>query len=261
MGTSLVTIADDDRGVRTLTLDRPAVHNAFDERLIAELTHALEAAEADDAVRIVVLAATGASFSAGADIGWMRRAGTYGEVENVAEAEALAKLLSTLDQLAKPTVARVNGAALGGAVGLVCACDVAIAADEAVFGTTEVRLGIVPAVIGLFVVRAVGARAARRLFLTGERISAARAQSLGLVHDVVPAAALDGAVATVVDDLRKGAPGALTEAKRLVETLANDPADDARLDEATHLIARVRAGAEAREGLSAFLEKRPPDWT
>lgn len=260
MPDALVHVRDAPKGVRTLTLARPDVHNAFDDRLIAALTAALEAADAADDVRVVVLTGAGRSFSAGADIGWMRRAGAYGEAENLADAEALARLMTTLDRLAKPTVARVNGAAIGGGVGLVAACDVAIAGSRAVFATTEVRLGIVPAVISPFVVRAIGQRQARRLFLTGERIDAARAAAIGLVHAAVADDALDDAVAAVVADLLLGGPEALAEAKRLVAMVATHPADDARLDEAVRLIARLRAGDEAREGLGAFLAKRPPVW-
>lgn len=256
-----VRVSDAVTGVRTLTLDRPEVHNAFDEHLIAALTLALEAAEAEVAVRVVVLCGQGRSFSAGADIGWMQRAGGYGEAENLADAEALARLMTTLDRLAKPTIARVHGAAIGGAVGLVAACDVAIASPQAFFATSEVRLGIVPAVISPFVVRAIGQRQARRLFLTGERIDAARAAAIGLVHEVVAEDALDEAVARVVADLLRGGPQALAEAKRLVEMVARQPADDARLDQATRLIARLRAGDEAQEGLQAFLAKRPAAWS
>ncbi len=258
----LVETADAPNGVRTLTLNREEVHNAFDDALIAELTAALEAAEAADDVRLVVLTGAGRSFSAGADIGWMKRAGGYGEAENLADAEALAKLLTTLDRLAKPTVARVNGATIGGGVGLVAACDVAVAVERAVFATTEVRLGIVPAVISPFVVRAIGQRQARRLFLTGERIDARRAFTIGLVHEVArDEEALDEAVGRIVTDVLQGGPVALAEAKRLVAMVATHPADDARLDEAVRLIARLRAGDEAKEGLGAFLTKRPPDWS
>ncbi|MFW5679249.1 MAG: enoyl-CoA hydratase-related protein [Pseudomonadota bacterium] len=258
----LVSTADAPNGVRTLTLDRPEVHNAFDDALIAELTGALEAADADEAVRVVVLTGAGRSFSAGADIGWMKRAGTYGEAENLADAEALARLLTTLDRLAKPTVARVNGAVIGGGMGLVCACDIAIALEHAVFATTEVRLGIVPAVISPFVIRAIGQRQARRLFLTGERVGARHACLIGLVHEVASdETALDEAVARVVTDVLQGGPLALDEAKKLVAMVATQPADDARLDEAVRLIARLRAGNEAKEGLGAFLAKRSPGWS
>ena len=158
-----------------LTLDRPEIHNAFDDRLIAELTAAFARLGADDGVRVVVLTGAGRSFSAGADLNWMRRTATYGEAENLADARALAKLMQTLNELPKPTVARVNGAALGGGTGLVACCDIVVASEQAVFGTTEVRLGLIPAVIGPYVLAAIGPRQARRLMLTGERISAAEA--------------------------------------------------------------------------------------
>ncbi len=262
MTPQLVETADAPNGVRTLTLNRPEVHNAFDDALIAELTAALAAAEADRAVRAVVLTGAGRSFSAGADIGWMKRAGGYGEAENLADADALGRLLTTLDRLGKPTVARINGAVIGGGMGLVAACDVAVAVERAVFATTEVRLGIVPAVISPFVVRAIGQRQARRLFLTGERIDARRACTIGLVHEVAhDDAALDAAVAKVLADVLLGGPAALAEAKALVAMVATHPADDARLDEAVRLIARLRASDEAKEGLGAFLAKRPPAWS
>ncbi|TVQ34313.1 MAG: hypothetical protein EA356_10760 [Geminicoccaceae bacterium] len=262
MTPALVLIDDAPNGVRTLTLNRPEVHNALDDRLIAELTTALEAAEADDFVRAVVLTGAGQSFSAGADIGWMKRAGSYGEAENLADAEALARLMTTFDRLNKPTVAKVQGAAIGGALGLVAAADIAIAAETAVFATTEVRLGIVPAVISPFVVRAIGQRQARRLFLTGERIDARRAAVIGLVHEVAhDEAALADTVGRVLEDLLQGGPLALGEAKRLVAMVATHPADDARLDEAVRLIAKLRASPEAKEGLGAFLEKRRPEWS
>ena len=247
-------------GSAWITLNRPEVHNAFDDRLIAELTAALAALAADDAVRAVVLTGSGRSFSAGADLNWMRRTSTYGEAENLADARALARLMQTLNELPKPTVARVNGAALGGGTGLVACCDIAVASADARFGTTEVRLGLIPAVIGPYVVAAIGVRPARRLMLTGERIAAAEAASLGLVHEVVPADQLDGAVAAVLDQVLKGGPGALAAAKRLVRDLAGRPIDAELIDDTARRIAALRASPEAREGVGAFLDKRPPGW-
>jgi methylglutaconyl-CoA hydratase len=247
-------------GVVRLTLSRPAIHNAFDDRQIFELTAAFGELARDDAVRAVVLTGAGSSFSAGADLNWMRRTTTYGEAENLRDANALAALMKSLNELPQPTVARVNGAALGGGTGLVACCDVAIASEEALFGTTEVRLGIMPAVIGPYVIAAIGARQARRLMLTGERISAHEAARIGLVHEVLSADQLDAAVERVLDHILKGGPRAIEAAKRLVRDLAARPIDQALIDDTARRIAALRATPEAREGLSAFLDKRKPGW-
>jgi methylglutaconyl-CoA hydratase len=247
-------------GAAWLTLDRPEIHNAFDDRLIEELTATLDQLAQDEAVRVVVLTGAGRSFSAGADLNWMRRTSTYGEDENLRDANALAALMKALYELPKPTVARVNGAALGGGTGLVACCDVVVASEDALFGTTEVRLGIMPAVIGPYVVAAIGARQARRLMLTGERITADDAARIGLVHEVVPAEQLDAAVDKVVSGLLKGAPRAIAAAKRLVQDLVNRPIDQDLIDDTARRIATLRRTPEAREGLGAFLEKRKPGW-
>jgi methylglutaconyl-CoA hydratase len=247
-------------GSAWITLNRPEVHNAFDDRLIVELTAALSNLGADDAVRAVVLTGSGRSFSAGADLNWMRRSSTYGEAENMADARALALLIKTLHELPKPTVARVNGAALGGGAGLVACCDIAVASADAKFGTTEVRLGLIPAVIGPYVVAAIGIRQARRLMLTGERIAAAEAARIGLVHDVVPPERLDAAVAALLEDLLKGGPGALAAVKRLLRDLTGRPIDVELVDDTARRIAALRTTAEAQEGVAAFLAKRQPVW-
>jgi methylglutaconyl-CoA hydratase len=247
-------------GVATVTLTRPEIHNAFDDRLIAALTRDLLDLAGEPGVRVIVLTGAGRSFSAGADLNWMKRTALFDEAANLADARALAGLMATLDRLEKPTVARVNGAALGGGLGLVCTCDIAIAAEDAVFGMPEVRLGIIPAVIGPYVVRAIGPRHARRLMLTGERITAAEACRIGLVHEVVPAAEMDGATARVVESLLAGGPEAITEAKRLVADVGLRPVDQHVLEIAAERIARIRIAAEAREGIAAFLEKRKPTW-
>jgi methylglutaconyl-CoA hydratase len=247
-------------GVVRLTLSRPAIHNAFDDRQIAELTAAFGDLAGDKMVRAIVLTGAGKSFSAGADLNWMRRTTTYGEAENLRDANALAALMKALYQLPQPTVARVNGAALGGGTGLVACCDVVVAGEDALFGTTEVRLGIMPAVIGPYVIAAIGARQARRLMLTGERITAQDAARIGLVHEVVAADQLDAAVERIVGDLLKGGPRAIAAAKRLVHDLAGRPIDQELIDETARRIAALRATPEAREGLSAFLEKRRPGW-
>jgi len=251
----------DDCGVATVTLNRTELHNAFDDRLIADLTLALAALGRDPAVRVVVLAANGKSFSAGADLNWMKRAAGYSVSENRRDAEALALLMQTLNFLPKPTVAAVQGPAYGGGVGLVAACDIAVAADEAVFALTEVRLGLVPAVIGPYVVAAMGERAARRYFLTGERFDASVALELGLVHKIVSGAALRDAVEALVASLLAGGPAALAAAKSLIRRVGRVPVDAAMIADTAERIAAIRAGDEAKEGVAAFLEKRKPAWT
>lgn len=247
-------------GVVWLTLNRPAIHNAFDDCQIAELTTALQELAEDDAVRVVVLTGAGRSFSAGADLNWMRRTASYSEKENLRDANALAELMKVLNELSKPTVARVNGAALGGGTGLVSCCDIVVASTDASFGTTEVRLGIIPAVIGPYVVAAIGSRQARRLMLTGERITAEEAARIGLVHEVVAPDRLDAMVETIVSHLSKGGPHAIAAAKRLVHDLSARPIDQGLIDETAREIATLRTSPEAREGLGAFLEKRKPGW-
>lgn len=249
-------------GIVRIVLDRPDVHNAFDAGLIAELTAALAQIDTATAVRAVVLTGNGASFSAGADLNWMRGMAAASEAENRADSERLATLMRTLNFLAKPTVARVNGAAYGGGVGLVACCDIAIAADSARFGLTEVKLGLVPAVISPYVCAAIGARQARRLFVTGEIFDAAEAARIGLVHRVVAADRLDAEVDATLALLGKGGPLAQSEAKQLAlrsggVTLQNAERIDA---ENAALIARLRVSSEGQEGLAAFLGKRAPAW-
>ena len=250
----------DAHGVATLTLNRPDRHNAFDDALIAAVTDALEGLASRPDVRAVVLTGAGRSFSAGADLGWMARMATYGKAENLADAAALARMLHTLDRLPKPTVAVVNGPAYGGGVGLVACCDVALASERATFALTEVKLGLTPATISPFVVNAIGARHARRYFTTAEPIPAARAREIGLVHEVVPAEELGAARDRVVRALLEGAPGAQADAKALVFLAEGRPVDDALLAETSRRIAVRRASDEGREGLAAFLDKRPPPW-
>ena len=255
-----ILVGTDARGVATLALNRPAVHNAFDDRLIADLTASLRRLGGDAAVRVVVLTGSGESFSAGGDLNWMRRMAGYSDAENFADAMALAELLRTLNELAKPTVARVNGAAFAGGLGLVCCCDIAIAAAEASFSLSEARLGLVPATISPYVVAAIGARAARRYFLTAERFSAAEAQRIGLVHEVAPRAALDAAVAKIVGALLEAGAGAQARSKRLIAEVQERPMTEALMALTARAIAEARASAEAREGLAAFFAKRKPAW-
>jgi methylglutaconyl-CoA hydratase len=248
-----------DRGVATLTLNRPEIHNAFDDRLIAALAERYRALDADPAVRAVVLAANGASFSAGADLNWMRRMASYTEAENIADARALAQLLRLIDRLSKPTIARVQGSAFAGGLGLIAVHDIVIATSVAEFAVTEVRIGLIPAVISPYLVRAIGARAARRLFLTAERFGAEEARRIGLVHETVALDALDATVERYLAALRRNSAQAMAASKALVEAV-DRPIDDALIEHTVRGIALQRASADGVEGLSSFLEKRKPRW-
>ena len=258
---STLHVVEENRNAR-ITLNRPDVHNAFDDTLIAELTETLARIDADPAIRAVILTGNGASFSAGADLNWMRGMAKASEADNRADSERLARLMRTLNFLSKPTIARINGAAYGGGVGLVACCDIAIAADSAKFGLTEVKLGLVPAVISPYVIAAIGARHARRLFVTGEIFDATEAARIGLVHQCVAAADLDATVARAVDALGKGGPVAQREAKLLalrIGGMTKDVAERTDVENAA-LIARLRVSAEGQEGLGAFLDKRAAQW-
>ena len=261
MSEQLVSVAVDVRGVATLTLNRPQVHNAFDDRLIAALTHELRELEHNAHVRVVVLAAEGKSFSAGADLNWMQRMAKYSEADNIRDAVALANLMRVLDTMSKPTVARVQGAAFGGGVGLVACCDIACASSAAVFCLSEVRLGLIPAVISPYVIAAMGQRNARRYFLTAERFDAQEALRIGLVHTVVDPAQLDATLTQMIDELLKGGPHAIAEAKDLIASVSNRPVDQALAEDTAARIARIRVSSEGQEGTNAFLEKRAPGWT
>ncbi len=253
-------VRDLENGVLRLRLNRPELHNAFDAGLIAQLTHALEQAGADSRVRVVVLEGAGASFSAGADLNWMRGMAAASEAENRDDALALARLMRVLDELPRPTLARVHGAAFGGGVGLVACCDIAIGVAEAKFGLTESKLGLLPAVISPYVIAAIGPRQARRWFATAEIFDAATALDAGLLHQVVAADALDAAMQRQIDLLLKAGPHAAATAKQLVSRVAAGGDRDALDADNAALIARLRVSAEGQEGLSAFLEKRAPDW-
>ncbi|MCJ7555956.1 MAG: enoyl-CoA hydratase/isomerase family protein [Gammaproteobacteria bacterium] len=252
----------DGRGVATVTLNRPDKHNAFGDELIAELTGLLKQLDQDSAVRVLVLTGAGESFSAGADLNWMRAMAGYSEQENFADALKLADLMATLECMSKPTVARVNGHAFGGAVGLIACCDIALASKKAKFCLSEVRLGLVPAVISPYVMAAIGLRQARRLFLTAEAISAKDARKMGLVHDVAKPEELDELVEEQVSMLLKAGPRALAEAKRLAKEVAGVSGErqQALRLSTSAMIARLRVGEEGQEGLNAFLDKRPPAW-
>lgn len=247
-------------GVRWLWLDRPAVNNAFDDRVIAQLTAALEAAAADDGVRAVVLGGRGRHFSAGADFHWMQRMVELDHAGNVADAMQLARLMRTLHELPKPTIALVQGAAYGGAVGLACCCDIVLAADNATFCLSEVKLGLIPAVISPYVIAAMGARQATRWFLTAEPFNAQRAQAIGVAHEVVPAAELEARARALLATLRQNGPQAVRAAKQLVRDVSGRAIDNELLQLTAERIAGIRVGAEGQEGLRAFLGKREPSW-
>ena len=246
--------------VAVVTLNRPEVHNAFDETLIAEFTAALVALGADAEVRVVVIAGAGPSFCAGADLNWMRKMAGYSRAQNLADAKALATMLATLNELPKPTVARVHGVAFGGGAGLVACCDIAIGAQDAEFAFSEARLGLIPATIGPYVVEAIGARAARRLFLTAERFTAAEAFRLGLLHDLAVPDEIDTRVGEIAGNLLKAGPNAQAECKALLRAVAHGPIDATMIAGTVRRIADVRASAEGKEGVAAFLGKRKAAW-
>jgi len=250
----------DARGVARVTLTQAEKHNAFDAAMIAGLTESFVKLGADPMVRVVVLAGEGASFSAGADLNWMREQADYDQARNLADAKKLAALMHTLDRLPKPTIARVHGPAHGGGVGLVACCDIAVAIPAATFSFAEVKLGLIPAVISPYVIAATGPRWARRLFLTAERFDAGQAQVAGLIHEVVRANQLDERINNIVSVLLSNAPEAMAEAKDLVFAVAGRALDGAIMDDTARRIAERRASAEGKEGVAAFLTKRKPSW-
>jgi methylglutaconyl-CoA hydratase len=258
---SSVAITEHSPGVAQVTMSRPAVFNAFDEAMISELDAAFARLADDPAARVIVLAGAGNHFSAGADLQWMQRASTATRERNLDDARRFAAMLDRIASCRKPTVARVQGAALGGGVGLAAACDVAIAADNATFSVSEVRFGILPAVIGPYLTNAVGRRQAKSLALTAARIDAARALAIGLVQQVVPLDALDAAVGAVLKDLLAGGPHAQREVKQLFDRLEGGPITPEVRELTAQTISRVRATDEAREGFAAFLDKRPANWS
>jgi methylglutaconyl-CoA hydratase len=256
------TIATEiDSGVGIITLNRPERHNAFDNVLLQELVRALGSMSRDNSVRIVVLSSTGKSFCAGADLEWMQESARLSAEENQRDARVMAEMLKRLATMPKPTIARVQGAAYGGGVGLVAACDIAIATFDVQFSFSEVKLGIIPAVISPYVIAAMGMRHARRYMLTGERFSAAEAYRIGLIHEMlVDDAGLDDAVGQIVTSLLQNGPRALAECKDLIRAVAYRPLDADLMDDTVRRIASVRASEEGREGVAAFLEKRRPAW-
>jgi len=244
-----------------VTMNRPDRHNAFDDVVIAELTEALRSMEAEDGIRVIVLSGAGKSFCAGADLNWMKRMAAFSMDENRRDAMGLGTLMRTLAHLRKPTLARVQGAAYGGGVGLVACCDIAVAAQSATFSLSEARLGLIPAVISPYVVAAIGERAARRYFLTAERFDAAEAWRIGLVHELVgDHESLDDKIGEIVDAMLACSPSAQREAKDLIRAVASRPVTSELIQDTADRIARIRSSPEGREGVAAFLEKRRASW-
>lgn len=249
-----------DEGIATLTLNRPEIHNAFDDAMIAELITALQTIEQNKDVRLMILRGNGKSFSAGADLNWMQKVIQYNYEENLQDAKQLAKLLNLLYHLHKPTIAVVHGAAFGGGVGLVSCCDIVIASEKASFCLSETRLGIIPAVISPYVLNAIGERSARRYFLTAERFDAEEALRIGLAHMVCTADELEKSVDHFIAQLFQNSPTAVVAAKQLIAATSRGNIDSAMVDDTAHRIAVIRTSVEGQEGLRAFLEKRAPKW-
>jgi methylglutaconyl-CoA hydratase len=258
MSALLVTI--DNRGVAEVRLNRPELHNAFDDALIAELTESLQRLNDNPRVRALVLASNGKSFSAGADLNWMARMADYDQTQNLEDSRALAALMATLNQMLVPTIARVQGAAYGGGVGLAACCDIVVASDNASFALTEVKLGLMPAVISPYVIAKIGVSAARRYFLTAERFDATTAKQLGLVHEVVDRDELDSKIESLLTTLLTNGPHAMAAAKMLIQHVGNQRIEPGLIDETAQRIARIRASDEGKDGLRAFLDKRQPGW-
>lgn len=258
---SQTILTEIDAGVGIVTLNRPERHNAFDEAMIAEVSEAMLSMGSDPLVRVIVISSLGKSFCAGADLAWMRRAAGFDIEENRRDAGALAEMLQRIAECPKPVIARVQGPAYGGGVGVVAACDIAVANFEARFALTEVKLGLIPAVISPYVIAAIGERSARRYMLTAEPFSAAEAYRLGLIHEMVAdEASLDAAVGEWVEVILKNGPQALAEAKALIRAVAKQSLTPAIIGDTVERIARVRVSPEGQEGIAAFLEKRQPSW-
>ncbi len=250
-----------DGPVGIVTLNNPDKHNAFDDALIAELTAAFKSLDTNAAVRVVVLSAVGKSFSAGADLNWMKRMAGYSQEENLRDALALGELMRTLHAMSKPTIARVQGAAYGGGVGLAACCDIAVGTHNATFSLSEAKLGLIPAVISPYVIAAIGERAAHRYFLTAERFDAGEAYRLGLLHELtMDDSAMDDKINDLTDALMTCSPQAIAEGKSLIAAVAGRPIDGEVIADTAQRIARVRASEEGKEGVRAFLEKRKASW-
>ena len=250
----------DSRGVARVTINNPDKHNAFDDQIIAELTQTFQTIASDESVRIMVLGSNGKSFSAGADLAWMQRMASYSYDENLRDANALAAMLKTLQHMPQPTIARIQGAAFGGAVGLASCCDMAVASDQATFCLSEVKIGLVPATIAPYVIRAMGDRAARRYFMTAERFDSLTAQRLGLVTEITATDDLDRCIETLITALLGNGPMAVRVAKKLISEVSGKAVDETLIDRTCKTIAAIRVSDEGQEGLNAFLQKRAPKW-
>jgi methylglutaconyl-CoA hydratase len=260
MSTHSVLLEQDKRGVAIVTLDRPEKHNVFDENVIAELTATFERLLGDESVRVMVLRSNGKHFSAGADLDWMKRMADHEYEDNIRDANALARMLHLLNYLPFPTIARVQGAAMGGGAGLVCCCDIAVANSKASFAFSEAKLGLIPATITPYVLQSIGAQAARRYFLTAERFDARRALQLGMVSELVEDNELDVTIDELVETILINSPEAVKAAKKLINEIEDKPVTQALMQMTSEGIANIRASEEGKEGLAAFLEKRKPWW-
>lgn len=260
MTDNTVILQLDERGVATVTLNSPDKHNAFDETIIAKLISVFEQIDSNDDVKIMVLRSEGKNFSAGADLDWMKRMASYDYDENIRDANALAKMLHTLNFLSMPTIARVQGAAMGGGAGLVCCCDIAIATNKASFAFSEAKLGLIPATIGPYVLQSIGSQAARRYFLTAERFSAETAMTLGMVSEVVDESELDEKIEHLIITILMNSSEAVNAAKQLIIDIDGKPVTKKLMQLTSERIADIRASEEGIEGLAAFLEKRNPSW-
>ncbi len=260
MSYTYITYATDDRNVATVTLNRPDKHNAFNEDYIAELSDVFDGISQDATLKVMALRSNGKNFSAGADLDWMKRMGHNTREENIRDANALAEMLYKLNFLPIPTIARVQGAALGGGCGLVSCCDVALASTDAGFAFSEAKIGLIPATISPYAIRAIGEGHARRYFQTAERFDAGRAKELGLISEVMDEARLDDAMEKIIETILANSPEAVRAAKRLVFDVSGQPATRELRQMTSERIADIRASKEGKEGLSAFLEKRKPKW-
>ncbi|WP_339726068.1 enoyl-CoA hydratase/isomerase family protein [uncultured Paraglaciecola sp.] len=258
--TDKVLFEIDNRGVATVTLNQPDIHNAFDDKLIVQLTDIFSRINQNNDIRVMVLAAAGKSFSAGADLNWMQRMATYSYEQNLADANALAKMFYILNTIDKPTIARVQGAAFGGAVGLVACCDMAIGSKLSKFCLSEVKLGLVPATISPYVIDALGARIARRYFATAEVFSATRARRLGLLSEAVVEEELDSTIENLIEHILKNSPAAIRAAKQLIFEVQDRPICDDLIAKTSEKIAELRVSEQGQEGLNAFLQKRRANW-
>ena len=255
-----ISLSIDDNGICSVTLNRPEIRNAFNDVMIKEITEALVMLESSRQVRIIVLQGAGKSFCAGADINWMRRMADYDEDQNYRDASLMSDMMDRLYRFPKPTLAHVHGAVFGGGVGLVACCDIAIASQNTVFSLSEVKIGLIPSVISPYVVEAIGARNARRYFLSGERFGAPIARHLGLIHECCEDSDLPALKQTILNELLQSAPVAQKIAKAQLQNVVANHIDSEIRRQTARMIAQVRASDEGREGTSAFLEKRPPSW-